>query len=84
MRCVACGDPISFWGEKCQFCGEEKSPLQATRILGILCMLGFAIIGWVKAGWLGAIGVGLVGAVIWASIEVVWNRLMRKRKRKTK
>jgi hypothetical protein len=82
MRCFACGDPISFWGERCPFCGEEKSALQATRMLGIGLMLACAVFGWLRDGWAGAIGLGLAGAVIWACIEVIWNRLMRKRKHK--
>ncbi len=84
MRCFACGDHIPYWGERCPYCGEEKTRMQAIRILGIGCMLACGVIGYVRAGWGGAIGVGLSGIVIWACIEYVWNHLMRKRKRKVK
>jgi hypothetical protein len=85
MRCFACGDHIPFWGERCPVCGEEKTRMQATRILGMGCMLACVVFGAMQAGWVGAIVVGLAGVVIWVLIEFVWNRLLRsKRKRKVK
>jgi hypothetical protein len=84
MRCFACGEHVPYWGERCPVCGEEKTKMQAIRILGMGCMLACAVIGWVRDGWVGSLGVGLAGVVMWICIEVIWNRLVRKRKRKTK
>jgi hypothetical protein len=58
--------------------------MQGMRILGIGCLLVGFILGAVRLGWLGAIGVGFLGGVIWACVEVVWNRLAWERKHKRK
>ena len=84
MRCLACAEHIPFWGENCPFCGEEKTRMQAIRILGLGFVLAGVIIGAVRDGWFGAIAVGLAGGIMWVCIEVIWDRLVRKRKRKKK
>ena len=81
MRCLACGDHVPFWGGRCPFCGEEKTPLQATRMLGLATMLAGAVSGGLHGGWVGGIAGGIAGGLIWAGIEGAWNRLVKTRKR---
>jgi len=84
MRCSGCGDHVPYWGERCPFCGREKTLLQGFRILGAGCVFIGIAVGTYRAGFGGLIVGGMAGGVFWASIEIVWNHLMKARKRKRK
>jgi len=45
MRCFECGEHIPFWGEQCPVCGEDKTQMHATRLLGAACVVSFFIFG---------------------------------------
>jgi hypothetical protein len=82
MRCSRCKDHVPFWGERCPYCGREKTLLQGLRMLGA----GLVFIGCVVGGWKAGIGGffvgGITGGIFWASIEIVWNHLMKTSKKK--
>jgi hypothetical protein len=74
MKCSGCGERVTFWGESCPYCGQDKSDVQSVRVLawsGILalCALGYSF--WGIGGFVICV-IGLCGCA--ASYRIVRPR----------
>lgn len=78
LRCFACGKKQPFWGEQCEYCGQEKAMAQSVKALAFLAILGGFMVGYLYGGPGGFLLGGFVGALVFAGIELGVDQLMKK------
>jgi hypothetical protein len=78
VRCFTCGKKQPFWGEQCEYCGQEKAMAQSVKALAFLAIIGGFVVGYMFGGPGGFLLGGLVGGLAFAAIELGVDRLMRK------
>jgi hypothetical protein len=78
IRCLACGKRLPFWGEQCEYCGQEKAMAQSIKAVAFLAIIGGFVVGYLFGGAGGFLLGGIIGVAVFVGIELFADRAFRK------
>ena len=79
IRCFGCGRRLPFWGERREFCGHDKSTSQSLKAVSFVALGGGFLVGYMYGGPGGFLLGGVIGVVAFVGIELLVERLVKKR-----